>query len=34
VGDALRVAVNQPRVVPALYSELKKRAITVESLVR
>lgn len=34
VGDALRVAVNQPRVVSALYFELKKRAITVESLVR
>jgi hypothetical protein len=34
LGDALRVAVNQPRVVPALYAELKRRSIMVESIVR
>ncbi len=33
IGEALRHAVNQSRVVPALYAELKKRAIAVESVV-
>lgn len=32
LGDALRRAVDQPRVLPALYSELKKRAIAVEAV--
>jgi hypothetical protein len=32
IGDALRRAVDQPRVLPALYSELKKRAIAVEAV--
>lgn len=30
IGDALRCAVNHARVLPALYSELKKRAIAIE----
>jgi hypothetical protein len=30
LSDALERAVNQPRVLPALYSELKRRAIAVE----
>ncbi len=30
ITDALRVAVGALRVVPALYNELKKRAISVE----
>ncbi len=30
ISDALRVAVGSLRVVPALYEELKKRAIAVE----
>ncbi len=30
ISDALRVAVGALRVVPALYNELKKRAISVE----
>lgn len=30
LGDALRYAVNQAKVVPALYSELRKRAIAIE----
>jgi hypothetical protein len=30
IGDALRVAVRSLRVVPALYDELKKRAIAIE----
>lgn len=33
IGEALRNAVNQSRVVPALYAELKKRAIAVESVI-
>lgn len=33
LGEALRVAVAQVRVLPALYTELKKRAIAVESVV-
>ena len=28
--DALHRAVNQPRVVPALYAELKRQAIAIE----
>lgn len=34
VGDALRAAVGQRRVVPALYAELKKRAIAIEAVAR
>lgn len=34
IGEALRVAVNQTRVVPALYAELKKRAIAIEAVSR
>lgn len=34
LGDALRVAVNQVRVLPALYAELKKRAIAIEAVAR
>lgn len=30
IGEVLRHAVNQSRVVPALYAELKKRSIAVE----
>lgn len=30
LSEALSRAVNQPRVVPALYAELKRRAIAVE----
>lgn len=30
IADALRVAVGQARIVPALYDELKKRAIAIE----
>ncbi|EEW25550.1 hypothetical protein [Rhodobacter ferrooxidans] len=30
ISDALRVAVGALRVVPALYNELKKRAIAIE----
>ena len=30
ITDALRVAVSALRVVPALYNELKKRAISIE----
>lgn len=33
LGDALRRAVDQPRVLPALFTELKKRAIAVEAVV-
>lgn len=33
LGEALRAAVAQVRVLPALYAELKKRAIAVESVV-
>jgi len=32
IGDALRVAVEQVRVLPALYTELKKRAIAVDAV--
>ncbi|SPH18369.1 hypothetical protein DEA8626_01907 [Defluviimonas aquaemixtae] len=32
IGEALRHAVNQTRVLPALYSELKRRSIAVESI--
>jgi hypothetical protein len=34
LGDALRLAVNQSRVVPALYSELKKRGVAIEAVAR
>jgi hypothetical protein len=34
VGEALRVAVANLRVVPTLYSELKKRSIAIEAVVR
>jgi hypothetical protein len=30
LSDALRVAVGSPRILPALYDELKKRAIAIE----
>ncbi len=30
LSDALRVAVGHARIVPALYDELKKRAIAIE----
>jgi hypothetical protein len=30
VGDALRSAVDKPRVLQALYSELKKRSIAID----
>ena len=33
IGDALRHAVSQSRVVPALYAELKRRSISVESVI-
>lgn len=32
VGDALRVAMEQARVVPALYTELKKRSIAIDAV--
>lgn len=32
LGDALSRAVNQARVVPALYSELRKRSIAIEAV--
>lgn len=32
IGEALRVAVGQVRVLPALYTELKKRAIAVDAV--
>jgi hypothetical protein len=34
VGEALRVAVANLRVVPTLYSELRKRSIAIEAVVR
>jgi hypothetical protein len=34
IGDALRVAVTHLRVVPTLYSELRKRSIAIEAVVR
>ena len=30
IGEALRLAVDQARVLPALYTELKKRSISIE----
>lgn len=30
IGEVLRYAVDQTRVLPALYSELKRRAIAIE----
>ena len=32
VSDALKVAVGSVRVIPALYDELKKRAISIERI--
>lgn len=32
LGDALRSAVNQPRVLQALYAELKRRSIAIEAV--
>ena len=32
IGDALEYAVRQPRVVPALYAELKRRSIAIEAI--
>ena len=32
IGDALRLAVEQVRVLPALYTELKKRAIAIDAV--
>ncbi len=32
LGDVLRTAVNQPRVLPALYAELKRRSIAIEAV--
>ncbi|MDW4548548.1 hypothetical protein R5H32_04195 [Defluviimonas sp. D31] len=32
IGDVLRHAVNQTRVLPALYSELKRRSIAIEAV--
>jgi len=32
LGDALAVAVSQPRVVPALYAELKRRGVAIEAV--
>jgi hypothetical protein len=34
LSEALSRAVGQPRVIPALYAELKKRAIVVEAVTR
>ncbi len=34
IGEALRLAVDQTRVLPALYSELKKRSIAIEAVPR
>ncbi|SIS73167.1 hypothetical protein [Phaeovulum vinaykumarii] len=34
LADALARAVNGPRVVPALYTELRRRAIAVEAVCR
>lgn len=34
IGEALRLAVGHLRVVPALHAELKKRAISIESVIR
>ncbi len=32
LGDALKRAVDQPRVLPALYAELKRRSIAIEAV--
>ncbi|MDE3027591.1 MAG: hypothetical protein KGH84_04265 [Paracoccaceae bacterium] len=32
IGEALKLAVDQVRVVPALFSELKKRSISIEAV--
>ncbi|MCB2111083.1 MAG: hypothetical protein H6895_08770 [Defluviimonas sp.] len=32
IRDALRHAVNQTRVLPALYAELKRRSIAIEAI--
>ena len=32
IGEALRLAVDQARVLPALYSELRKRSIAIEAV--
>lgn len=32
IGEVLRYAVNQTRVLPALYSELRRRAIAIEAV--
>lgn len=32
IGEALRYAVNQSRVLPALYSELRRRSINIEAI--
>lgn len=32
LGDALRNAVSQPRVLQALYAELKRRSISIEAV--
>jgi len=32
LGDVLRYAVDQTRVLPALYAELKRRAIAIEAV--
>ncbi|MFC2967698.1 hypothetical protein [Acidimangrovimonas pyrenivorans] len=34
IQEALRLAVDQARVLPALYSELRKRAISIEAAPR
>jgi hypothetical protein len=34
LGDALRYAINQARVLPAMYAELKKRSIAIEAVGR
>lgn len=33
-GEALKAALDANRVVPALYAELKKRAIAIEAVIR
>lgn len=32
IGEVLRYAVNQTRVLPALYRELKRRSIAIEAI--
>ncbi|MDE3080156.1 MAG: hypothetical protein KGI94_09025 [Paracoccaceae bacterium] len=32
IGEALKLAVDQARVLPALFSELKKRSIAIEDV--